>query len=118
MKKLTLSIGLIAAILSSNAQDTTCTYFTGKKVAKIDYYADTVISVIENNEKYYEINITYGDVLCLDLYDKKKRIRKVIAEYFDGKTVTIILDSKQTTYFSELGVVKVLVGKPKLAIKL
>jgi len=27
MKKITLSIGLMAAILSTKAQDTTCTYF-------------------------------------------------------------------------------------------
>ena len=32
MKKITLSIGLVAAILSANAQDTSCTYFKGKKV--------------------------------------------------------------------------------------
>ena len=37
MKKLTLSIGLVAAILSAKAQDTTCTYFKGKKVYEFDY---------------------------------------------------------------------------------
>lgn len=116
MKKITLSIGLIAAMLSSNAQDTTCVYFTGKKVANIDYYADTVINIVENNEKYYEINLTYGDILCLDLYDDKKRTRKVIAEYFDGKKVTHILDSEGNTYFSQLGIIKVLVGKPKIKL--
>ena len=116
MKKLTLSIGLIAAMLSSNAQDTTCVYFTGKKVANIDYYADTIINVIENNEKYYEINLTYGDILCLDLYDDKKTTRKVIAEYFDGEKVEHLLESKDNLYYSQMGIVKVLVSKPSIKL--
>ena len=32
MKKLTLSVGLLIGVMSMKAQDTTCTYFTGKQV--------------------------------------------------------------------------------------
>ena len=108
MKKLTLSVGLLAAILSTKAQDTTCTYFTGKKGYEFDYQMD----------KFYEIPIEYGDVLCLDLSDDKNRVRKVVTTFFDGSTRQDILDSKDDVYFTPRGTVKVSVGRPRLAIKL
>ena len=85
------------------AQDTTCTYFTGKRVIEF---------------KYYEINLKYGDVLCLDFSDEKARTRKVITEFFDGSFREDILDSKDNVYYSPRGTVKVLVGKPKFFNKL
>ena len=100
MKKLTLSVGLLIGVVSMNAQDTTCTYFTGKNVLE------------------FKINIKYGDVLCLDLSDKRKRTRKVITEYFDGSTREHILDSKDRVYYSPLGAVKVYVGRPRFFNKL
>ena len=49
MKKLTLSIGLVAVILSAKAQDTICTYFQGKEVLEFNYK-----KLIEfNNENLY-----------------------------------------------------------------
>ena len=98
MKKLTLSIGLVAAILSAKAQDTTCTYFKGEKVYEFDYQMDTI--------------------LYSDLSDEKNRVRKVITTFFDGTKRQDILDSKDEVYYTPRGVVKVSVGKPKLAIKL
>jgi len=118
MKKLTLSIGLVAAILSANAQDTTCTYFTGKKVYEFDYQIDTILSWEEQTTKFFDIEVKYGNVLCLDLSDDKKKVRKVITTFFDGETVTQVLDSKDKVYFTPQGVTKVSVGKPRLAIKL
>ena len=118
MKKITLSIGLLAGILSSNAQDTLCTYFKGKDVYHFDYQQDTILSVDKQTTKFYEINLKYGDVLCLDLSDEKLRVRKVITTFFDGTTLTEVLDSKDDVYYTTLGVTKVLVGKPKLAVKL
>ena len=116
MKKLTLSIGLVAGILSASAQDTTCTYFTGKRVIEFDYYMDTILYVTEQNSKYYEINLEYGDVLCLDLSDEKNRLRRVIVEFFDGSTIIDALDSKNNVYYSPKGAVKVLVGRPKILL--
>ena len=78
MKKITLSIGLLAAILSTKAQDTTCTYFTGKRVLEFDYKMDTILYEQEHKTKFFDITVKYGDVLCLDLSDHKERIRKVI----------------------------------------
>ena len=118
MKKLTLSIGLVAAILSAKAQDTTCTYFKGKRVLEFDYQTSEKLYEVEQKTRYYDIEIKYGDVLCLDLSDDKQRVRKVITTFFDGTTSTEILDSKDNVYYSTLGVIKVLVRRPYIAIKL
>ena len=118
MKKLTLSIGLVAAILSAKSQDTTCTYFTGKRVIEFDYKMDTILYEQEQTTKFFDIKVRYGNVLCLDLSDHKNRVRKVITTFFDGTTRKDILDSKDEVYYTPRGTVKVLVGKPKLAIKL
>ena len=90
MKKLTLSVGLLMGVMSAKAQDT----------------------------KYYEINLKYGDVLCLDLNDEKNRTRKVITTFFDGSTREDVLDSKDNVYFSPQGTVKVQVSKPRFFNKL
>ena len=118
MKKLTLSIGLVAAIMSAKAQDTTCTYFTGKEVYEFDYQMDTILWWEEQTTKFYDIEVKYGNVLCLDLSDKKNRVRKVITTFFDGSSREDILDSKDEVYFTPQGVTKVSVGRPRLAIKL
>ena len=116
MIKITLSGGLLIGILTSNAQDTTCTYFTGKNVYHIDYQQDTILSISKQTAKFYEVNLTYGDVLCLHFYDKKSRIRKVIITFFDGSTNMQVLNSKDYVYFSPPGTIKVSVGKPRFLI--
>ena len=113
MKKLTLSIGLVAAILSAKAQDTTCTYFKGKRVIEFDYQTSEIIYEVEQKTRYYDIKVKYGDVLCLDLSDKKRKIRKVITTFFDGETIVDILDSGDNVYYSPRGTVKVSVGKSR-----
>ena len=57
MKKLTLSIGLLVGILSANAQDTLCTYFTGKDVYHFDYQQDTILSKDKQTTKFYQVNL-------------------------------------------------------------
>ena len=116
MKKITLSIGLLAGILTSNAQDTTCTYFTGKRVIEFDYYTSEILYEKKQNSKYYEINIKYGNTLCLDLSDDINIVRKVITIFFDGESKTEVLKSKNNVYYSPRGAVKVKVSKPKLMI--
>ncbi len=118
MKKLTLSIGLVAGILTSNAQDTTCTYFKGKKVLEFNYKTSEIMYVVKQNTKYYDITVKYGDVLCLDFSDEKNRTRRVITTFFDGSTREDTLDSKDNIYYSPQGVTKVSVGKPRFFQKL
>ena len=118
MKKLTLSVGLLIGVMSMKAQDTTCTYFVGKRVIEFNYYTNEILYEKVHDSKYYEINLTYGDVLCLDFSDEKVRTRKVITTFFDGSTNEQVLDSKNNVYYSPRGTVKVLVGKPKFFNKL
>ena len=113
MKKLTLSVGLLMGVMSAKAQDTTCTYFVGKRVIEFNYYTSEILYEKVHDSKYYEINLTYGDVLCLDFSDEKVRTRKVITTFFDGTWREDILDSKDNVYYSPKGTVKVQVGKPK-----
>ena len=116
MKKITLSIGLVAAILSAKAQDTTCTYFKGERVIEFDYQTSEILYEVEQKTRYYDIEVKYGDVLCLDLSDNKNRLRKVIITYFNGRTRTDVLDSKDNIYYSPPGTTKVSVGKSKIII--
>ena len=104
------------SILFFNAysQDTSCTYFTGERVIEFNYYTDTILYEVEQAEKFYEIEIIYGNVLCLDLSDHKKRFRKVITEYFDGEVIEEFLDSKDNVYYSPRGTVKISVGRPTI----
>ena len=118
MKKITISVALLASVLTLKAQDTTCTYFTGKEVYEFDYQMDTILWWEDQTTKFYDIEVKYGNVLCLDLSDEKNRVRKVITTFFDGETITQVLDSKNNVYYSPKGTSKVSVGKPKLAIKL
>ena len=135
MKKLTLSIGLLVGVLSSSAQsqcdsvternklqtaDTLCTYFTGNRVLEFNYYTNKIIGEVDFKQaktgRYFEIEIPYGDALCLHLSDKKNRVRTVIATYFDGTTEKNILTSKDNVYYSQLGVVKVQVGTARTVL--
>ena len=118
MKKLTLSVGLLMGVMSAKAQDTTCTYFTGKRVLEFDYYTSQILYESKHASKYYEIDIVYGNTLCLDFSDDKKRTRKVITTFFDGTWREDILDSKDNIYYSPRGAVKIQVGKPRLFNKL
>ena len=118
MKKIILSVALVASVLATKAQDTLCTYFAGKDVYHFDYQQDTILSIDEQTTRFYEVNLKYGEVLCLDLSDDKLRVRKVITTFFDGTTSTEILDSKDNVYYTHFGVTRVLVGRPYIAIKL
>ena len=116
MKKITLSVALLASVLATKAQDTACTYFNGKNVHEFDYQTSEITNSYEHVDNFYDINVTYGDVLCLHLGDQKLRVRKVITTFFDGETQTRVLDSKDNVYYTTLGVTKVSVGKPYFMI--
>ena len=114
MKKLILCSVLSILFINSYSQDTICTYFTGEDVYEFDYRMDSVLSYDEQTTKFYTIEIAYRQVLCLDLSDHKKRFRKVIIHYDDGEKTTQILDSKDNTYYTPMGSVRVEVGRPTI----
>ena len=111
MKKLMLCSILSILFFNAYSQDTSCTYFTGKEVYEFDYQMDTILYWEEQTTKFFEIEIKYGNVLCLDLSDHKKRFRKIITEYFDGDVTEQFLESKDDVYYSPQGAVKISVGR-------
>ena len=118
MNKITLTIALVFGFTIANAQDTTCTFFTGERVVEFDHYTTEIIGKYEHKDKYYDIKIKYGNVLMLQLFDKNPKVRTIITTYVDGSTHREVLDSKDNIYYSPRGAVKLSVGKPKLMIKL
>ena len=118
MKKLTLSVGLLLGILSVNAQDTTCTFFTGKRILEFNYKTNDILYEVKHEKKFYEVDIKYGDALCLQFYDEKNRVIKVLTTFFDGSTREDVLDSKDNLYYSPRGAVKIQVSKSKFFCKL
>ena len=114
MKKSILCLFLSVLFFNSYSQDTICTYFVGKRVIEFDYYKSEILNEEEQKEKFYDIELVYGDVLCLDLSDDKKRFRKVITTFFDGEKVEQYLESKNNVYYSPRGAIRVSVGKPTI----
>ena len=102
MKKLTLSIGLVAAMLSSKAQDTTCTMIQTNRVLEFNYKTNEVINIAPTNGSYF-INVRAGEVCALHLYDKVDATRVVITTFPDNSQLSDLFESKSNVYFSPTG---------------
>ena len=115
MKKVTLSVALLASVLALKAQDTICTMVRPHEVVEFNYQTNKVVSRYDNN-KTTIIEIGYQEILCLHLYDNKVRVRKVTSTLANGEVIVDVLDSKDNVYYSSLGTTKVEVRKPRLMI--
>ena len=115
MKKITLSVALLATMLTAKAQDTICTMVKTNEVIEFEYKTSEIIDR-EDYKGIVFIEVGYREVLCLHLYDKVKRKRKVIITYPDGEQVVDKLDSKDNVYYSQIGPLTVEVRKPKFMI--
>jgi len=102
MKKITLSVALLASVLTAKAQDTICTMVQLDRVLEFNYQTNEII-----NKEYYSgivfIEVKDGEVLCLHLYDKKNRKRKVTVTYPDGEQFVEKLNSENDVYFTKIG---------------
>ena len=116
MKKLMLCSILSLLFTNVFSQDTICIAFNNETVYEFDYYTSEILNTTINQDKYYDISVLSGDVLCLHLFDEKNRLREVKTFYLDKKTVTQLVKSKDYTYYTnnDENVNKVTVGKPKL----
>jgi GH15 family glucan-1,4-alpha-glucosidase len=115
MKKITLSVALLASVLAMKAQDTICTMVRPHEVVEFNFQTSKVVSRYDN-KKVTIIEVGYQEILCLHLYDEKHRIRKVITTLANGKTIVQVLDSKDNTYYTSLGTTKVEVRRSRLMI--
>tara|TARA_R110002020_G_scaffold181097_1_gene375888 strand:+ start:410 stop:739 length:330 start_codon:yes stop_codon:yes gene_type:complete len=102
MKKITISIALLTTMLTTKAQDTICTMIKPSEVIEFNYQTSKVIER-ENYKGIVFIEVKNGEVLCLHLYDKVKRKRKITITYHDGEQVVQRLDSKDNVYYSQIG---------------
>ena len=102
MKKITLSVALLASVLTAKALDTICTMVKVDEVLEFNYQTSKVIDR-KNYEGTVLIEVGYREVLCLHLYDGKRRKRKVITIYSDGHRHVERLQSKDDVYYSEVG---------------
>ena len=93
MKKLTLSIGLLAGILTSNAQDTTCFLFKDSLVYSFDN-KNYLKSTKKFKEQFYTIKVNEKNILGVDLYDEKVCVRLVTVVYKDNSYKTFLFQNR------------------------
>ena len=102
MKKITLSVALLATVLTAKAQDTICTMVGLDEVLEFNYQTSEVIER-EDYKGIVFIEVKDGEILCLHLYDKVKRKRKVTTTYPNGEQTVHRLQSKDNVYYSPVG---------------
>ena len=118
MKKITLSIGLLAGILTSNAQDTINVFVDKNNVYYFKHNSIEVIKKYPHLNKDIIVYIEEDERLQIHLYDNKLRTRKFTTTFEDGDITENIFDSKDNIYYSPVGPLKLNVGKAKLIQKL
>ena len=111
MKKLTLSIGLLAGILTSNAQDTTCFLFKDSLVYIFDN-KNKLKNTKKFKEQFYTIKANKNNILGVDLYDEKVCVRLITVIYKDNSYKTFLSDSFDKTYYFDPNVLQVKVSLP------
>ena len=111
MKKLTLSVGLLVGILTSNAQDTTCFLCKDSLVYSVDN-KNYLKSTKKFKEQFYTIKVNEKNILGVDLYDEKVCVRLVTVVYKDNSYKTFLSDSFDKTYYFGPNVKQVKVSLP------
>tara|TARA_R100000773_G_C4215936_1_gene114686 strand:- start:97 stop:438 length:342 start_codon:yes stop_codon:yes gene_type:complete len=111
MKKLTLSIGLLTGILTSNAQDTTCFLFKDSLVYIFDN-KNKLKNTKKFKEQFYTIKANKNNILGVDLYDEKVCVRLITVIYKDNSHKTFLSDSFDKTYYFDPKVLQVKVSLP------
>lgn len=112
-KTLIIAFTLVCSMLT--AQDTICVMVTLNEVIKFDYYTS---EVIESFESTGDITFTLADnqVLCLHLYDGKRRFRGLTITSSDGYVSDLDnVSSKDQVYYTleDFNVESVKVSKPR-----
>jgi len=97
---LTIAFMLVCATIS--AQDTLCVMITLDEVIDFDFDSSEVIGRAPLTD-VTTLRVDSGEVLCLHLYDDKRRFRDVTTFYDDGDHTHDTFESKDDVYFSPLG---------------
>ena len=99
-KLIALLFGL--STLCVHAQDTTCVMVTMDEALNFDYQTSEVIDR-EKAKGNTSIRVEANEVLCLHLYDSKKRFRDVTISYDDGNLSHEVFSSKDNVLFTPHG---------------
>ena len=106
MKKITLSIGIIASVLCLNAQDTSRIAIKGNTIFEWDWKTGALIKEYKYKNSFFT-EVDTNNVLNLWLFDLIDRKRVVITTYPSGKLGIDTLKSKNNHYFSKKGPLKI-----------
>ena len=96
----TIAFMLVCATIS--AQDTLCVMITFNEVINFDFDSSEVIDRAPLTD-VTTLRVDSGEVMCLHLYDGKRRFRDVTTFYDDGDHNHDTFESKDDVYFSPLG---------------
>tara|TARA_R100001082_G_C4252680_1_gene112116 strand:+ start:81 stop:440 length:360 start_codon:yes stop_codon:yes gene_type:complete len=119
MKKITLSVGLLASVLFGKAQENIDTN-------KYIVYNDTLITWLDVKRNYYVKEYIKDDIIlfnnlgektCIHLYDNSPKLRKIIIET-ETEQIINVFDSKDNVICSPSGRFNIIIKKPKLIVKI
>tara|TARA_R100000995_G_C3420428_1_gene93640 strand:+ start:15 stop:356 length:342 start_codon:yes stop_codon:yes gene_type:complete len=111
MKKIAITIGLIAITLLTKAQDTICIMVTPTHIVEFNYFTDTILERTKHFDDTH-IYVAPNEVLVLDLFDQNvgSGYRKVIKTNKNGvKSINFYKSIAEFYYIN--GPMKVLVEK-------
>jgi antitoxin (DNA-binding transcriptional repressor) of toxin-antitoxin stability system len=114
MKK-TLIIAFTLLCSALTAQDTICVMVTLNEVIKFNYHTSEVIDRLEATDDI-TLTVANNQVLCLHLYDGKKRFRSLTITSSDGRVSDLDnVPSKDDVYYTveDFNVETVRVSKPR-----
>jgi len=93
---------MMLTAITANAQDTTCVMITLDEILYFNFYTSEVIDR-KPNQGITTLKVKDSEVLCLHLYDEKRRYRDVTTIWEDGDHRHDIFESKDDVYFTPYG---------------
>lgn len=96
-----IALALLLFCSTLRAQDTTCVMITLDEVINFNYYTSEVIDRHPLTFSH-TIEVKEGEVLCLHLFDDKRRFRDVTLYFEDGYHLHEVFKSKDNVLYSKL----------------
>ena len=94
---------LMLTALTTNAQDTICIMLTHEEQITFNFQTSEVIHREPLHDTIAYIRVELGEVLCLHLYDEKRRFRDITTTWDDGDHRHDTFPSKDDVYFTAYG---------------
>ena len=98
--------------LCAHAQDTTCVMITLDEILTFDFQTSKVLERTQNTDAVF-LTVNEGELMCLHLYDSKKRMREVTITFIDGSVIIEDFDSKDEVLYSPVGPFMLEISQPQ-----